>query len=253
MKICEICFSPTGGTKKAADILAKEFDQRPDFIDLTNSKEDFSSISIEEDTLALIAVPSYGGRVPQIASQRISCIHGNGTKAIILCVYGNRAYDDTLAEERDIASEAGFHIIAAVTAIAEHSICRQFAAGRPDVQDTNQLIGFTQKIKNKLNAKDFSTPNIKGAPQYKKNINAGMIPKPTRDCVRCGLCAMKCPVQAIDHNNPKKVSGNICISCMRCTYICPHSARKVSNVKLAAVNTMLKKACSNRKECELYI
>ena len=80
-----------------------------------------------------------------------------------------------------------------------------------------------------------------------------MVPKPDKDCVKCGLCAKKCPVQAIDKNDSKKVDSKACISCMRCVSVCPHSARKVNGVMLAAAGAMLKKACSQRKECELYI
>ena len=80
-----------------------------------------------------------------------------------------------------------------------------------------------------------------------------MVPKPSKACVNCGLCAEKCPVQAIDLTNPKKVDSKTCISCMRCVSICPHSARKVNSIMLATAGAMLKKACSERKECELYI
>lgn len=80
-----------------------------------------------------------------------------------------------------------------------------------------------------------------------------MVPKPTKDCDNCGLCADKCPVQAIDHSDPEKVDSKACISCMRCVSICPNSARKVNGVMMAAVSTMLKKVCAERKECELYL
>ena len=55
---------------------------------------------------AVIAVPSYGGRVPQVAVDRISEIKGNGAKAVLLCVYGNRAYEDTLTELEDSAEKS---------------------------------------------------------------------------------------------------------------------------------------------------
>ncbi len=253
MKLYEICFSPTGGTKKVADMLANSLTEKIQHVDLTDSKTDFAEISTDEDDLAVIAVPSYGGRVPGPAAERISKIQGNGAKAVLVCVYGNRAYEDTLVELEDIAKQAGFRITAAFAAIAEHSIARQFATGRPDQQDEAQLRTLAEKIKEKLDAGDMSEPSIPGNRPYKKAGGAGLVPKPTKDCVKCGLCAEKCPVQAIDHNDPGEVDSNACISCMRCISVCPHSARKVSGMMLSAVSLMLKKTCSERKECELYI
>ena len=257
MSFYEICFSPTGGTKKAADILAKklEKDLGADIktVDLTDSTRDFSAVSLEKEDAAILAVPSYGGRVPAPAAKRIAAIKGNGAKAILVCVYGNRAYEDTLVELEDCAKQAGFRVDAAVAAIAEHSIARQFAAGRPDAQDEARLEEFAEKIQAKLGQEEVSEPDIPGNRPYKKSSGGGMVPKPTKACVKCGLCAAKCPVQAIDRNDPKKVDGDACISCMRCVAVCPHSARKVNGVMLAAVDAMLKKACSVRKECELYI
>jgi hypothetical protein len=56
--------------------------------------------------------------VPAVASERISAIHGGGAKAILVCVYGNRAYEDTLVELRDIAENAGVQITAAVSILS---------------------------------------------------------------------------------------------------------------------------------------
>lgn len=48
------------------------------------------------------------------------------------------------------------------------------------------------------------------------------------------------------------VDRDKCISYMRCVAVCPHKGRKVSPVMLFAANLMLKKACSIRKENELF-
>lgn len=253
MKLYDIVFSPTGGTKKVADGLTGALEGDITTVDLTDSKQNFDAVSLTKEDVAVIAVPSYGGRVPAVAAERLGVVHGNGARAILVCVYGNRAYDDTLVEMEDAAKRAGFQVIAAVAAIAEHSIARQFAAGRPDALDAAQLSDFAKQIQRKLSEADSSEPAIPGNRPYKKAGGAGMVPKPTKECTNCGICAEKCPVQAIDRENPKKVDEKTCISCMRCIAICPQGARKLNPVMLSAASLMLKKVCSERKECELFL
>ena len=158
-----------------------------------------------------------------------------------------------MVELRDTAQNAGFQVIAAVSAIAEHSIVRQFATGRPDKQDTQQLLKFSEEIRKKISSDNIEEPNIPGNRPYKKAGGAGLVPKPSKECLKCGVCAKECPVQAIDMNNPKKVNSDLCISCMRYISVCPNGARKVNAVALSAVGIALKKVCSDRKDCELFI
>lgn len=253
MNLYKITFSPTGGTQRAADRLVEGLGGECTAIDLTDSRFQFSSLAFTPEDIAVIAVPSYGGRVPAPAIQRLGTMNGKGARAILVCVYGNRAYEDTLAELEDTAVLAGFHVIAAVAALAEHSIIRRYAAGRPDVEDEKQLQTFAQKIQEKLAAGDETKLNIPGNRPYKKYGGVGMVPKPTKDCTSCGLCAQKCPVQAIDLADPRQTDKETCISCMRCVSICPQSARKVSSVMLTAAELALKKVCSDRKEGELFL
>lgn len=253
MKLYNIVFSPTGGTKKVADCLTGALEGDAIIVDLTDSRRDLDAVSLTEADVAVISVPSYGGRVPAVAVERLGQVHGNGARAVLVCVYGNRAYEDTLVELEDAAKQAGFRVIAAVAAIAEHSIARQFAAGRPDAQDALRLTDFAKQIQRKLSGAQDSQPAIPGNRPYKKAGGAGMVPKPTRECTRCGVCAEQCPVQAIDREDPKKVDEKACISCMRCIAVCPQSARKLNSVMLSAANLMLRKVCSERRECELFL
>lgn len=253
MNIYEISFSPTGGTKKVADFLANELGKNIACVDLSNCNGNFRNFSLAKDDIAVVAVPSYSGRVPSVVAERISMIHGNGAKAIIVCVYGNRAYEDTLVELQDLVQKAGFSIVSAVAAIAEHSIAHRYATNRPDEDDCRKLKEFAGKIYEKLKKKDFTTPEIPGNRPYRKAGSVGLVPKATKACTGCGFCASKCPVGAIDSSNPEKVDRKACISCMRCVSVCPHNARKLNGLIIAVVNVMLKKSCSVRKECELYL
>ncbi len=254
MKYASLVFSPTGGTEKVVDALVSGWGENTQAVDLTAAGTDFQQISFGADDIVVIAVPSYGGRVPALASGRIAAVHGNGAKAVLVCVYGNRAYEDTLVELEDLAKQAGFIVAAAVAAVAEHSILRQFAQGRPDQEDKDTLAGYAQKILDTLQS-GCKTANVSipGNRPYKDAGGVGMVPKTGSACTQCGLCAEKCPAGAIDKNNFKSVDKSKCISCMRCVTICPQHAKSVSALMLTGASAMLKKACSGRKECELYI
>lgn len=248
MNTVEIIFSPTGGTEKAAHIIGKQWSENTVKIDLSDPKINFSEVVIGEEDMVLVAMPSFGGRAPAIAIERLKKISGNGAKCTLVCVYGNRAYEDTLVEMEDAAKECGFKVIAAVAAVAQHSIIPQYAANRPDASDEKQLDQFAQQIAGRTEA----VASIPGNRPYKKAGSAGLVPKPSKDCIKCGLCAEKCPVQAIDPVTFAADSKK-CISCMRCVKQCPHNARTVNGAMVSVAALAIKKACSVRKENELFL
>ena len=253
MSVFQIVFSPTGGTQKVADTITLKWDKPARKIDLSDPKTDFAAISLEKEDIAVIAVPSFGGRVPALAVERLEKIHGNGAMCVAVCVYGNRAYEDTLIELNDAAAKSGFYVIAGIAAIAEHSIMHQYATGRPDEEDRTQLQGFAEKILEKVSNADMSAPQIPGNRPYKKAGGAGLVPKADHKCNACGLCAEKCPAQAISRENPRETDGKKCISCMRCISVCPQSARKVNSAMVSVAAMAIKKACSEKKSNELFL
>ena len=247
MNTVEIIFSPTGGTEKVAHIISRQWSESAVKIDLSDYNTDFSNCAIGKEDRVLIAMPSFGGRAPAVAIERLKKIAGNGAKCTLVCVYGNRAYEDTLAEMEDAANECGFKVVAAVAAIAQHSIIPKYAANRPDASDEKQLAEFARQIAEK---KDTVT-SIPGNRPYKKAGGGGLVPKPSKDCVKCGVCVKNCPVQAI---YPVTLTADTkkCISCMRCVKQCPHNARKVNGAMVSVAALAIKKACSLGKENELF-
>lgn len=250
MKVAKIVFSPTGGTERAADILAAALGEVTINVDLTRAD---CACEIKDCGIAVIAVSSFGGRVPALAAERLSLIKASGVKCVTVCVYGNRAYEDTLVELNDLAEACGFKVIAAVSAVAEHSIIHKYAAGRPDKADEEELRGFAAKILKKAESGSEDSPVVPGNRPYKKAGGGGLVPKAGKTCTACGQCAKDCPAGAIDPSDPHKTDGKKCISCMRCVVKCPQKARAVNAAMVSVAALALKKACSERKSGELFI
>ncbi len=241
-----IYFSPTGGTKKVADILVGNLGGE---VCEVNICCDIENMALQAEDICLVSVPSFAGRVPQIAVERIKKIAGNGAKAVLNCVYGNREWDDTLTELQDTLEACGFVCVAAVAAVAEHSIFRQFAAGRPDCNDTKELAEFARKITEKLDSGVLGKLELSGNHgTYKELVDIPFKPEANANCDKCGICAAGCPVGAIDKADPHKIDKNVCISCMRCRDICPEHARDLDPVFMqAAAEKMAPKLGGHKK------
>ena len=248
MSTFEIIFSPTGGTEKVVKIISENLNNDIIKVDLCDFGADFAKCKIRSDDIAVIAIPSFGGRAPAVAVKRLKQIKGNGAECVLVCVYGNRAYEDTLAEMEDAVKESGFKVKAAIAAVAQHSIFPQYATNRPDEDDEKQLASFALKIKNSNN----TFPKIPGNRPYKKAGGKGNVPMPTKECISCGICAESCPVQAIDYKT-FKADAEKCISCMRCVKYCSNKSRVIDKQAAAIVADAIKVACSERKENELFL
>jgi ferredoxin len=253
MKTYLMYFSPTGGVKKVIDIVTSEISV-DEQIDLTDPNTDFGAYTLTADDVCVIGIPSFEGRVPTTALERIRQIKcAGGGIAVVVVVYGNRAYDDTLLELKTETEACGFVVTAAVVAVAEHSIMRQFGAGRPDERDEIELRGYAKEIAKLITERTqrdaFTVP---GNTPYKKCGGVPLKPKAGKNCTKCGLCAEKCPVRAIPPDNPKSTDNDACVSCMRCIVLCPNNARKLNKAMLFAAALAMKKLFEARKQNELH-
>jgi len=184
------CFSPSGGTRRAAERLAGTLGETQMWLDLIDPGQ--RTAELGEGDVLLLALPVYAGRVPAVEGL-LDGLTGQNTPCVLLAAYGNRHYDDALAQMQKKMEERGFRCVGVAAVITPHVFAPELGAGRPDERDMALLTDFAGQICAKLEQDAWDDVYVPGAadPEPKKAVP---VPK-ERDmerCVRCGLCVHHC-------------------------------------------------------------
>lgn len=245
-------FSPSGGTKKAAIMLANKLADKYEIIDSTSNCNREIEIALKGDDLLIIAAPVYAGKIPQVKGL-FKNFKGDKTPCIVMAAYGNRHYDNALAEMQEILETSGFICIGAIAPIIPHIYSEKLGNNRPDSYDEVIIDNFACKIKEKLNNYNIESIIVPGErkPEFLETYPGSKIPRlfDKNKCVNCIACVSQCPVSAIDKDS-KEINLNICISCMNCASVCKFEARTFdySQTKIYLESNYLK-----RREVEYFI
>ncbi|MFZ7126714.1 MAG: 4Fe-4S binding protein [Desulfobacterales bacterium] len=258
-----IFFSPTGTTAKIIDAIVRGLGfAEGDRFDLTLPDSVRGDAEIRGEALALIGAPVYAGRIPPAAAARLRRIDAGGAPAVLVVVYGNRAYDDALLELRDIALEMGFKPIAGAAFIGEHSYSHPdlpIAPGRPDAQDVIDADRFARSILKKLDRlrspEDLGPLAVPGNFPYRERTVMNAAPPETLEesCTLCGSCAEVCPTAAITVGEQVATDPEACIFCCACVKICPEAARRVRDPELLEIRQRLNQNCRERRKPEWFL
>ncbi len=190
-----------------------------------------------ENDLVVCGLPTYAGRLPNLLLPYLKAVQGGGAWAIPVVLYGNRNYDDSLIELRDLLQADGFYTLAAGAFVGQHAFSDTLAAGRPNEEDLALADELACRAAEKLleGAKPGEPVAVRGQsplrPYYQPRDRMGapidirkVKPKVGEGCTKCGWCALVCPMEAIDPADVQKVPG-ICIKCNACVKGCPEHAR----------------------------
>ncbi len=257
-----IYFSPTRTTWKVIEGIAQGVRIGTiERVDLTPPDAKTRELAEMRDELAIIGSPVYAGRLPNDMISRLRRLKGNGAPAVIVVVYGNRAYEDALLELRDVALEAGFKPFAAGAFIGEHSFSNNttlIAVGRPDVEDLRMAKEFGKKIHEKMRTvrtlDDMPPIQVPGNFPYKERSGLSGIAPVTDEivCAKCEECLSVCPTAAITMRDTVVTDPSVCIRCCACVKTCSTGARAMEDPRIRQVAEQLSKNCHERKEPEAF-
>ncbi|UCF31736.1 MAG: 4Fe-4S binding protein [bacterium] len=257
-----VYFSPTGTTRKVLESIAAGIGTSDvEHIDLTLPEGAQQSAPPFSDELVIIGAPVYGGRLPVDAISRFKQLKAGSTLAILIVVYGNRAFEDALLELKDLAVDLGFIPVAGGAFIGEHSFATgdlPIANGRPDSRDVQKSVDLGARIKAMITA--LPSPDaqvdleIPGRFPYEGGARAMIVSPALRQdaCTVCGTCAGVCPKAAITINGSVVTEVELCIRCSACIKNCPAGARVWEDSMMKKIATWLNENCSVRKEPEIF-
>lgn len=243
-------FSPTNGTKNATNLLAKEISNEYQSIDLTNPENREKIYKFSSDSLVIFSAPVYMGQLPKVDGL-FNNLRGNNTACILMAAYGNRAFENTLAQMKNILEKRGFITIGAIAPIIPHIYSKKLGTNRPDNIDILKFKEFSIKLLNKLTTNNIKTIELPGEsnPPLAEGKSSTIKNLDKSKCTNCMNCAKNCPVSAISFEN-LEIDSNLCINCMSCSKVCPSNARTFN---CTAVQNYLESNYLRRKEVEYFI
>jgi ferredoxin len=250
-------FSPTGGTGKVVGAVAAGFGAGAVAHDLTLPRGREQDLAFDPRDVAVIGAPVHAGRVPLAAAQGLARVQGHGAAAVLVGVYGNRAFEDALLELRDLCLGRGFHCLAAGAFIAEHSYTAAVATSRPDRADLLAAQAFGAEAARKFRRcpedpmPELSVPG--SFPYRERPPRVAMAPDTGERCAGCTTCAEHCPMGAISFEDPRRVDAGRCIRCCSCVKRCPRQAKSFRHPDFLARTAALAASLGHlRREPEFF-
>lgn len=243
-KVTAVYFSATGNTKKIATAVAAKMAEALGAelaeISIADPAVREGKLTFGEGEVAVIGVPTYAGKTPnKLLPYLQEGFDGNGAVAVPVVTFGNRSFDNSLAELVSVMAANGFGIAGAGAFACRHAFTDVLANGRPNDADLAEAADLGAKAAAKVQAAgaaaDLAAIEVDGdadAPYYiPKGVDGQpakfLKAKPLTDsekCSQCGVCASKCPMGSINPENVSEVTG-VCIKCQACIRGCANGAK----------------------------
>ena len=249
------------------EVLAKHLNVPPKMYNFTLPQNRQNAFEFQPEDLVVFGTPVYAGRVPNVLLNYLRTIRGSGASAVAVVTFGNRWYDDALAELTALLRNGGLRPVAAGAFAGEHAFSTVLGAGRPDSVDLRSVRCFAEEIVPVIMSQreESSLPLVQvGRPEtqwvYYQPKDQNGVPIDIRKvkpvvwdgCIRCGVCASVCPMGSIDADDVSRYTG-ICIKCGACIKKCPQQVRDYVDPGYLYHKADLERSFTRRAEPEWFI
>ena len=283
-------FSPTGGTRQVAqhlgDRLGALLGAEVEYHSYTLPCEREELPQVGEGDVVVWATPVYAGRIPNKTLDYVRrALRADGNPAVALVTFGNRAYDNALAELVGLMADGGMKPVGAAAMVTRHAFSDTLGAGRPNGEDLANLDRFAAQVAEKLltflpamqalstdesksipaKNSELLTVSVPGeahperyyTPLKTNNTPAGFLKaKPSCNsalCTRCGECMEVCPMGSIGAEDGMPTFDGICIKCQACRRRCPTGAIAFTDPEYLSHVAMIERTFAAPKRTEFFV
>lgn len=227
-------FSGTGNSRYIAKRIAKKL--KEEIVDINERIKNKDYSSIDTGCNVILVTPTYAWRIPKVVLEfllKIELINAKRIWFVMSCgsEIGNASkYNQKLAKEKKLEYMGTMQIIMPENYIAMFNAPTIEKAkdivesAEPHIDEVTKKLKQEQpfdKPRNNLYDKFMSGPV--NSIFYHLCVKASPF-KVKSNCVGCGLCVKKCPLNNIKLKDNKPIWGKDCTHCMACICYCPVEA-----------------------------
>lgn len=108
------------------------------------------SVVLDDETVAVIGMPVYVGKIPLPAAAALRNITGNGAMTLAVVSYGGRKYGNALFELKRLTEECGFKAIGAGAFMISYMAARGSSRSSEPAIDSEALADFGKAASEKI-------------------------------------------------------------------------------------------------------